>query len=81
MSPTPTGAEPTTTRRSASTSRFRRVFGDPSTRGRDDGRRTDRAVGAPSQPFGAGRDPKGLADVIVGVTTELGWNSPSRSPT
>ena len=32
-------------------------------------------AGAPSQPFSSGRDPKGIADVILGVTTELGWNS------
>jgi len=54
--------------------RFRRVFGDPSTRSRDAKRRIARS-GAPSQPFGTGRDPKGIADVILGVTTELGWNS------
>lgn len=54
--------------------RFRKVFGDPSTRSRDARRRIARA-GAPSQPFGGGRDPRGIADVILGVTTELGWNS------
>nr|WP_228514022.1 DciA family protein [Frondihabitans sp. VKM Ac-2883] len=54
--------------------RFRKVFGDPSTRSRDARRRIARA-GAPSQPFSSGRDPKGIADVILGVTTELGWNS------
>ena len=54
--------------------RFRRVFGDPSTRSRDARRRIARA-GAPSQPFGSGRDPRGIADVVLGVTTELGWNS------
>jgi predicted nucleic acid-binding Zn ribbon protein len=54
--------------------RFRKIFGDPSTRSRDARRRIARA-GAPSQPFGAGREPRGIADVILGVTTELGWNS------
>lgn len=54
--------------------RFRRVFGDPATRSRDARRRSARS-GSLSQPFGSGRDPKGLADVILGVTTELGWNS------
>ncbi|MCU1527366.1 MAG: hypothetical protein JWP75_1129 [Frondihabitans sp.] len=54
--------------------RFRKVFGDPSTRSRDARRRIARA-GAPSQPFGSGRDPRGISDVILGVTTELGWNS------
>jgi predicted nucleic acid-binding Zn ribbon protein len=54
--------------------RFRRVFGDPSTRGRDARRRVARA-GSPSQPFASGRDPRGIADVMLGVTTELGWNS------
>jgi predicted nucleic acid-binding Zn ribbon protein len=54
--------------------RFRRVFGDATSRSRDGRRRIARA-GAPSQPFGTGRDPRGIADVILGVTTELGWNS------
>lgn len=54
--------------------RLRKVFGDPSNRSRDARRRIARA-GAPSQPFGSGRDPKGIADVLLGVTTELGWNS------
>lgn len=55
--------------------RFRRVFGDPSNRSRDARRRKAIKLGAPSQPFGLGREPKGIADVLLGVTTELGWNS------
>ncbi|RKR75823.1 DUF721 domain-containing protein [Frondihabitans australicus] len=54
--------------------RLRRVFGDPATRSRDGRRRLVRST-SESKPFGSGRDPKGLADVILGVTTELGWNS------
>jgi predicted nucleic acid-binding Zn ribbon protein len=27
-------------------------------------------------PFGAGRDPHGLADVIEGLTSKMGWTSP-----
>lgn len=54
--------------------RFRAVFGDASSRSRDSRRRVARQ-GAPSQPFGSGRDPKGIADVILDATTEFGWNS------
>ena len=55
--------------------RFRRIFGDPSKTSRDARRRATREPGA-TVPFGAGRDPAGLGDVIDGLTAKLGWNSP-----
>ncbi|MGA1813132.1 DciA family protein [Frondihabitans sp. 4ASC-45] len=73
MSPRPTGPKDDNEAQRVYL-RFRKVFGDPSTRSRDARRRIARA-GSPSQPFSSGRDPKGIADVILGVTTELGWNS------
>lgn len=55
--------------------RLRALFGDPSQRGRDASRRSARAK-SDSSPFGAGRDPEGLAGVLDGMTQQLGWNSP-----
>jgi len=56
--------------------RFRRVFGDATSRSRDGRRRKAIKLGSPSQPFGTGREPRGIADVLASVTTEMGWNSP-----
>jgi predicted nucleic acid-binding Zn ribbon protein len=56
--------------------RFRRVFGDPNQRSRDGRRRKAIKLGSPSQPFGTGREPRGIADVLASVTSEMGWNSP-----
>jgi len=56
--------------------RFRRVFGDPNGRSRDGRRRKAIKLGSPSQPFGTGREPRGIADVLASVTSELGWKSP-----
>ena len=55
--------------------RFRRIFGDPSKTSRDARRRATKIPGA-TVPFGAGRDPSGLGDVIDNLTAKLGWNSP-----
>ena len=55
--------------------RFRRVFGDPSVRSRDARRRAASAEAPSSVPFGAGRDPSGIADVLSDLTSRLGWNS------
>jgi len=55
---------------------FREVFGDPASRSRDARRRGAVRLGATSQPFGGGREPRGIADVLAGVTTEMGWTSP-----
>lgn len=55
---------------------FREVFGDPSQRSGDARRRKAVRLSATSQPFGLGREPKGIADVLAGVTSEMGWKSP-----
>lgn len=55
--------------------RLRRVFGDPSMRGRDARRRSERST-ASSIPYGTGRDPAGLGDVLDGVSRTMGWTSP-----
>lgn len=56
-------------------SRFRQVFGQPGARSSDARKRAIRKEGA-SVPFGAGRDPSGLGDVIEGLTQKMGWTSP-----
>lgn len=55
--------------------RFRRVFGDPSTRSTAARKRATKKDGA-SVPFAAGRDPHGLSEVIDGLATKMGWTSP-----
>lgn len=55
--------------------RLRRVFGDPSMRSSDARRRAVTVPGA-SAPFGNGRDPAGIGDVLDGMTRSLGWTSP-----
>lgn len=55
--------------------RFRRVFGDASSTSRDARRRSRREPGS-SAPFGDGRDPRGIAEVMDQLTAHLGWNSP-----
>ncbi len=55
--------------------RFRRVFGDGSSRSSDARKRARREEGA-SIPFGGGREPQGLGEVVDALTRQLGWNSP-----
>lgn len=55
--------------------RFRRVFGNGKALSRDAKRRAARA-GATSVPYGEGREPKGLGEVVDNLTLKLGWNSP-----
>ncbi|WP_168625980.1 MULTISPECIES: DciA family protein [unclassified Cryobacterium] len=55
--------------------RFRSVFGDGSKRTRDARRRAKREPGS-SVPFGDGRDPHGLGDVVDALTARMGWSSP-----
>lgn len=55
--------------------RFRQVFGDFSGRGRD-ARKRETVVSGATAPFGLGRDPAGIADVLDALTAKLGWNSP-----
>ncbi len=58
--------------------RFRRVFGDGASRQRAGSRASVPVSGAPgvSLPFGAGRDPLGLGEVMDSLTAKLGWSSP-----
>lgn len=55
--------------------RFRRVFGQPGTTSRDARKRAEKKDGA-TIPFGRGREPHGLGDVIDGLATRMGWTSP-----
>lgn len=58
---------------------FRRIrtnFGDPSLRSGDARRRRRAAREDTSVPYGLGREPAGLADVIGSLTSTLGWDSP-----
>ena len=55
--------------------RFRSLFGTGTFKSNDAKKREKRVDGA-SVPFGAGRDPLGLSDVIDGLTNNMGWTSP-----
>ena len=55
--------------------RFRRVFGDGSSRSADARKRAKRVPGS-TVPFGGGRDPEGLGVVMDSLTSKLGWSSP-----
>ncbi len=55
--------------------RFRRIFGEPGARSSDARKRKVKKEGA-TEPFGAGRDPQGLNDVIDGLASRMGWASP-----
>jgi len=55
--------------------RFRKVFGEPGSRSSDARKRAKKSETA-STPFGAGRDPLELGDVIDSLTARLGWSSP-----
>ncbi|MEO6941418.1 MAG: DciA family protein [Terrimesophilobacter sp.] len=54
--------------------RFRKIFGDRASTSSDSRKRAQREPGS-SVPFGAGRDPRGIADVVDALTARLGWNS------
>lgn len=55
--------------------RFRRVFGDGSSRSSDARKRAKRDP-ASTSPFGGGRDPEGLGAIMDVLSSKLGWNSP-----
>ena len=55
--------------------RFRRVFGDGSARSSDARKRAKKEPGS-TVPFGGGRDPDLLGDVMESLTSKLGWTSP-----
>jgi predicted nucleic acid-binding Zn ribbon protein len=56
--------------------RFRRVFGDAGTRSATARKRAAKKKDVSSIPFGKGRDPHGLGDVIEGLASKMGWTSP-----
>jgi predicted nucleic acid-binding Zn ribbon protein len=56
--------------------RLRRLFGDPELRSSDGRRRRRAADAAQSEPFGLGRDPRGIGDVLSGMASARGWESP-----
>ena len=55
--------------------RFRRVFGDATGRSATARKRKTKKEGA-SVPFGAGRDPHGIGDVMDVLAAKMGWTSP-----
>lgn len=55
--------------------RVRQVFGDATNRSVTARKRNSKKEGA-SIPFGEGRDPRGLGDVIDALTSKMGWTSP-----
>jgi len=55
--------------------RIRRVFGDAEARGAD-ARRRRSARDEATVPYGRGREPRGIEDVIDALTVSMGWTSP-----
>jgi predicted nucleic acid-binding Zn ribbon protein len=56
--------------------RMRQIFGEPGKRSADFRKRAKNRKEATSVPFGLGRDPRGIDDILEGLTTRLGWSSP-----
>jgi len=56
--------------------RLREVFGDPSQRSGDARRRRRIAKEEGSVPYGPGREPRGILDVVDDLTASRGWESP-----
>lgn len=55
---------------------LRDVFGDPSRRSGDHHRRRRAARAEGTVPYGPGREPRGVLDVIDDLTSSRGWESP-----
>ncbi|WP_213816806.1 DUF721 domain-containing protein [Glaciihabitans sp. dw_435] len=56
--------------------RFRQIFGEAGSRTADARKRSEKKKeGGASVPYGIGRDPHGIEDVLAGLTQKLGWNS------
>jgi predicted nucleic acid-binding Zn ribbon protein len=55
--------------------RMRQLFGDPGKRSPDARKRAKKSKEGPTVPFGAGRDPRGINDVLDNLTSRLGWTS------
>jgi predicted nucleic acid-binding Zn ribbon protein len=56
--------------------RIRFAFGDPTLRSGDARRRQRAARDETSVPYGLGREPRGIGDVMLGLTATMGWVSP-----
>jgi predicted nucleic acid-binding Zn ribbon protein len=56
--------------------RMRAIFGDPNSRSPDARKRAKKSKESTSAPYGSGRDPKGIDDILQGLTARLGWTSP-----
>jgi len=55
--------------------RMRQVFGDPGKRSPDARKRAKKSEPGVTAPFGVGRDPRRIEDILDGLTSRLGWNS------
>jgi predicted nucleic acid-binding Zn ribbon protein len=55
--------------------RMRALFGEPGKRSPDARKRAKNKKEGVSVPFGIGRDPRGIDDILDGLTNRLGWNS------
>jgi len=55
--------------------RMRALFGEPGKRSPDARKRAKNKKEGASVPFGVGRDPRGIDDILDGLTNRLGWNS------
>jgi predicted nucleic acid-binding Zn ribbon protein len=55
--------------------RMRALFGDPGKRSPDARKRAKKSKEQSSVPYGVGRDPRGIDDILDGLTSRLGWNS------
>jgi hypothetical protein len=57
--------------------RFRSIFGEAGGRSADARKRVkNKKDGGKSVPFGEGRDPSGIDDVLDALTNRMGWSSP-----
>jgi len=56
--------------------RMRALFGEPGKRSPDARKRAKKKKDGGSVPFGGGRDPRGIDDILDGLTVRLGWTSP-----
>ncbi|CAN5228826.1 DciA family protein [soil metagenome] len=56
--------------------RMRAAFGDPALRSGDGRRRQRAARDETSVPYGLGREPRGISDVMQNLTSTMGWESP-----
>jgi predicted nucleic acid-binding Zn ribbon protein len=56
--------------------RLRALFGEPGQRSLDARKRAkNKKKEGASVPYGVGRDPRGIDDILDGLTTRLGWTS------